>query len=144
MGLLDDDRMYGGQDETFSKQGLQQIKNVATWTRIIAICGFSIIGLLLLLAIFLMTKMAGTPASMMIAPVLMVVLIAGGLGGWLLFLLLQYGKQSKSFVDSGNPRDYEAATGTRKIYWLVVGILSILGALMSLVSTFTLLGGGRF
>ena len=138
--ILDDTRMGEG-DGGFSNHGIQHIQKVGTWTKITSICGFIILGLLALLLVFLMATAGGmlfsAPQGMVIVVVLFLVI---GFGGFMLYLLMQYANKCTAFTKDRTPATYAAATGTRKVFWIIAGILSILSVLSSLMQIVTLMG----
>ncbi len=131
------DQPYDSSNE-ITPASYSYIGQMAGWIKFSAIA--AIIGLsLLLVFIFIMSFAGGSGAGVFAALFLAVIL---GLCIWLFNVLLQSGNAYSTFSRSRNLHDLETGVRKQKVYWIVVGILTILGLLFGLIGLLGILGSG--
>lgn len=129
--ILDDERL-GSEEAGFSGEAMHNIQKVATWTKITAIGGSISLGMIVLILLLFVVRLGGMMPGNFTGLFIGIAVLAGGLGGFVLYLLLGYSKNTQLFAQGRNSGDYETATAKRKTYWIVIGVLTILSLLSTL------------
>lgn len=117
-----DEKNSGGMSE----KAFYDITGTASWLKITAIVAMSLMGLMVLLLLWALTKGAGS--DVLIPLLIYIAMIA------FYFLLLKQGNALSSFATSRNSADLEEFGKNFKIWWTVVGVLSIISAVIFLIA----------
>jgi hypothetical protein len=139
-------------DLEFDDVATASLSDAGKWARIIAIIGLvGIILALLFLTLFsslfgvamsnFMGSELGAGMAAMTGIIIGIVFIVAIIAGVFLYLLLRFGNKVQQGLISGNPVLVEQGTGALKNYFVLMGILSILGIIISIISIFIVLVG---
>ena len=113
----------------------RSLQRTQPWARLMGICGFVMVGLMMIISIGagtvgLATGDTGSAVLMVIYPLMSLVYFFPSL------LLVRYANRIRDFVAHGQQRHLEAALEAQRVFWKFVGILTVASFVISLVGVF--------
>jgi hypothetical protein len=130
MSTLDDSTIASNNNE-ISDIAINHLSGSAPWMKFIAILGFIGSGFMIIGALMVIGQGAGTMPNAALIGV--IYLVGGGAYGYVSVLLWQWANYISSFVLTRDPRRLEAAFAKQKTWWMVVGVLTIVGIVLGIV-----------
>ena len=121
-----ENQIINNEEKTLSESMIQNIKATAPWMKFLAIMSFIAAGLIIILAIFTLSKSSGyyygssalTFTAIMYIGVAIIAFVIGG-------YLYKSADNYSNFCNSRNVSSLETALLMQKKYWKAVGIVTI-------------------
>lgn len=149
--ILDDNNLASGEGG-HSALAISRLKTIGSRSRMTGILQMGLFGLVILLLLYVLVAGASIMnafASMgargganlgnlggLLFAVVGLLLVIFGLYFFSAFKLMSYGNKVNEFVESGNPTALEEATSSRKVYFMITVIFSILSLLANVYFMF--------
>lgn len=135
--LLDRDHQNG---ITFSPESIEHLHIASKWAKFIAIFGFVMTGIYLLIILFTLTGGLGLTAG---APLIFVILYLG-LIFLFFFWIFQFARNAQSAIRSNDSAQLTQSMRYLKYYFVAMGVLFLLMVILMVISIFVGIAMGAF
>lgn len=101
------------------------------WMKIVGIISLVIMGIVVLMWVMMYTKMPSFARSQMNGPLVILIAMVG-FEIWLISVLISAANAFNTYVTTGSNTYLEQAFSKQKTFWVVAGVLAIVGLVFSL------------
>lgn len=129
------DQEIDGAEEGLTGSMKANLKDAFSWMRTVAILSLIMSGILVLMMIW-MFSVAPSRVAEDLAVALVFWVIFGVLQVFLMITLFKAGAAYKSFLQTNSASDLEMAFAKQKQFWLITGILAIIGTFFFVIGFF--------
>lgn len=123
-------------------RSLDLLRQTRPWVRLISIVMLVLIGLFVVVTLLQMFMYSGRGAGELATVQVLMLVVVGGINGALAWLLSQYASNIGRLLKTRRESDLEAALQAQRTFWMVSGVLTLIGVIIYGVIFLVVIVGG--